>query len=128
MRFLLRSLSLLAAAAALAPLVIGENVQAQPNPPPSVAPAPRIKLTAEQEYIIREIIFEDSNLQKQNSAPDSIDDVVPDHVTLYPIPPDVIRKVPQVQSLAFFVKDDEVILVRSSDRRIADVIKKKASD
>jgi hypothetical protein len=36
--------------------------------------------------------------------------------------------VPQVRSLMFFVKDDEVILVRSSDRRIADVIKKKASD
>jgi len=109
-------------------VIIGENVPAQPNPPPSVAPALRIKLTAEQEYIIREIIFEDSNLQKQNSAPESIDDVVPDYVKLYPIPSDVIQKVPQVRSLMFFVKDDEVILVRSSDRRIADVIKKKASD
>jgi len=128
MRFLLRRLSLLTAAAALVAVIIGENVPAQPNPPPSVAPALRIKLTAEQEYIIREIIFEDSNVQKQNSAPESIDDVVPDYVRLYPIPSDVIQKVPQVRSLMFFVKDDEVILVRSSDRRIADVIKKKASD
>jgi hypothetical protein len=128
MRFLLRRSSLLTAAAALVAVIIGENVQAQPNPPPSVSPALRIKLTAEQEYIIREIIFEDSNVQKQNSAPESIDDVVPDYVRLYPIPSDVIQKVPQVRSLMFFVKDDEVILVRSSDRRIADVIKKKASD
>ena len=128
MRFLLRRSSLLTAAAALVAVIIGENVPAQPNPPPSVAPALRIKLTAEQEYIIREIIFEDSNVQKQNSAPESIDDVVPDYVKLYPIPSDVIQKVPQVGSLMFFVKDDEVILVRSSDRRIADVIKKKASD
>lgn len=128
MRYLLRRSSLLTAAAALVAVLIGENVPAQPNPPPSVAPAPRIKLTAEQEYIIREIIFEDSNVQKQNSAPESIDDVVPDYVKLYPIPSDVIQKVPQVRSLMFFVKDDEVILVRSSDRRIADVIKKKASD
>jgi hypothetical protein len=128
MRFLLRRSSLLTAAAALVAVIIGENVPAQPNPPPSVAPALRIKLTAEQEYIIREIIFEDSNVQKQNSAPESIDDVVPDYVKLYPIPSDVIQKVPQVRSLMFFVKDDEVILVRSSDRRIADVIKKKASD
>jgi hypothetical protein len=128
MRFLLRRSSLLTAAAALVAVIIGENVPAQPNPPPSVAPALRIKLTAEQEYIIREIIFEDSNVQKQNSAPESIDDVVPDYVRLYPIPSDVIQKVPQVRSLMFFVKDDEVILVRSSDRRIADVIKKKASD
>jgi len=128
MRFLLRRSSLLTAAAALVAVIIGENVPAQPNPPPSVAPALRIKLTAEQEYIIREIIFEDSNVQKQNSAPESIDDVVPDYVRLYPIPSDVIQKVPQVRSLMFFVKDDEVILVRSSDRRIADVIKKKVSD
>ena len=128
MRFLLRRSSLLTAAAALVAVIIGENVPAQSNPPPSVAPALRIKLTAEQEYIIREIIFEDSNVQKQNSAPESIDDVVPDYVRLYPIPSDVIQKVPQVRSLMFFVKDDEVILVRSSDRRIADVIKKKASD
>jgi len=128
MRFRLRRSSLLTAAAALVAVIIGENVPAQPNPPPSVAPALRIKLTAEQEYIIREIIFEDSNVQKQNSAPESIDDVVPDYVRLYPIPSDVIQKVPQVRSLMFFVKDDEVILVRSSDRRIADVIKKKASD
>ena len=128
MRFLLRRSSLLTAAAALVAVIIGENVPAQPNPPPSEAPALRIKLTAEQEYIIREIIFEDSNVQKQNSAPESIDDVVPDYVRLYPIPSDVIQKVPQVRSLMFFVKDDEVILVRSSDRRIADVIKKKASD
>ena len=128
MRFLSRSSGLLAITATLALPIIAENVHAQSNAPPSVAPAPRIKLTAEQEYIIREIIFEDSNIQKQNSAPDSIDDVVPDDVKLYPMPADVIQKVPQVRSLTFFVKDDEVILVRSSDRRIADVIKKKASD
>jgi hypothetical protein len=127
-RFLSRSSGLLAITATLALPIIAENVHAQSNAPPSVAPAPRIKLTAEQEYIIREIIFEDSNIQKQNSAPDSIDDVVPDDVKLYPMPADVIQKVPQVRSLTFFVKDDEVILVRSSDRRIADVIKKKASD
>jgi len=127
-RFLSRSSGLLAITATLALPIIAENVHAQSNAPPSVAPAPRIKLTAEQEYIIREIIFEDSSIQKQNSAPDSIDDVVPDDVKLYPMPADVIQKVPQVRSLTFFVKDDEVILVRSSDRRIADVIKKKASD
>jgi hypothetical protein len=128
MRLVLRTLSLVAVVAAVAPLIVVENVPAQPNPPPSVAPAPRIKLTAEQEYIIREVIFEDANVQKQNSALDSIDDIVPDDVKLFPIPPDVVQKVPQVRSLMFFVKDDAVILVRSSDRRIADVIKKKASD
>jgi hypothetical protein len=65
MRFLLRRSSLLTAAAALVAVLIGENVPAQPNPPPSVAPAPRIKLTAEQEYIIREIISHRGRNQKE---------------------------------------------------------------
>ena len=93
-----------------------------------MAPAPRLTLTAEQEYIIREIILKDSNVQKENTAPETVGDVVPDDVKLCPLPQDVIQKVPQARSHVFFVKDDEVILVSSSDRRVADVIKKKSTD
>jgi hypothetical protein len=132
MPFPLRSSSFLAVAAAVAWLIAlcasGENVQAQVNAPPAVAPAPRLTLTAEQEYIIREIILKDLNVQKENSAPETIGDVVPDDVKLYPLPPDVVQKVPQARSHMFFVKDDEVIIVSSSDRRVADVIKKKSTD
>jgi hypothetical protein len=66
--------------------------------------------------------------QKENSAPETIGDSVPDDVKLYPLPPEVIQKVPQAQSHQFFVKDDEVVLVSASDRRVADVIKKKPTD
>jgi len=104
------------------------NVHAQTNAPPAVAPAPRLTLTAEQEYIIREIIFKDAKVQQENSAPDTIGDVVPDSVKLYPLPPEITQKVPQARSHMFFVKSDEVIIVSSSDRRIADVIKKKPND
>jgi hypothetical protein len=131
MTFSLRRSSFLAVAAAFAGLITlcasGENVQAQTNAPPAVAPAPRLTLTAEQEYIIREIL-KDSNVQKENSAPETIGDVVPDDVKLYPLPAEVMQKVPQARSHMFFVKDDEVILVSSSDRRVADVIKKKSTD
>ena len=106
----------------------GESVRAQANAPSAVAPAPRLALTAEQEYIIREIILKDSNVQKENAAPEAVGDVVPNDVKLYPLQQDVIQKVPQARSHMFFVKDDEVILVSSSDRRIADVIKKKSTD
>jgi Protein of unknown function (DUF1236) len=119
-------------AAAVAGLIAlwapGETVQAQTNAPPAVAPTPRLTLTAEQEYIIREIILKDSNVQKQNTAPETVGDVVPEDVKLYPLPQDVIQKVPQARSHMFFVKDDEVIIVSSSDRRVADVIKKKSTD
>jgi hypothetical protein len=131
MTFSLRSSSFCAVAAAFAGLIAlwasGENVQAQANAPPAVAPAPRLTLTAEQEYIIREIL-KDSNVQKENSAPETIGDVVPVDVKLYPLPAEVMQKVPQARSHMFFVKDDEVILVSSSDRRVADVIKKKSTD
>jgi Protein of unknown function (DUF1236) len=131
MTFSLRRSSFLAVAAAFAGLIAlwasGENVQAQTNAPPAVAPAPRLTLTAEQEYIIREIL-KDTNVQKENSAPETIGDVVPDDVKLYPLPAEVMQKVPQARSHMFFVKDDEVILVSSSDRRVADVIKKKSTD
>jgi hypothetical protein len=122
-------LSAIVGIAALAAVTAaGENAQAQTSTPPAVAPTPRLKLTAEQEYIIREIIFKESDLQRQNTAPETIGDVVPDDIKLYPLPPEITSKVPQARSHMFFVKDDAVILVSSSDRRVADVIKKKATD
>jgi hypothetical protein len=131
MAFLLRSPTFLVIAAAVQGLIAlwtpGENAHAQ-NAPPAVAPTPRLTLTAEQEYIIREIILKDFNVQKQNTAPETVGDVVPEDVRLYPLPQDVIQKVPQARSHMFFVNDDGVILVSSSDRRVADVIKKKSTD
>src|SRR5262249_766662 len=130
MAFPLQSPTFLIVVAAVAGLILwtpGETAQAQ-NAPPAVAPTPRLTLTAEQEYIIREIILKDSNVQKQNTDPGTIGDVVPEDVKLYPLPQDVIQKVPQPRSHMFFVEDDEVILVSSSDRRVADVIKKKSTD
>lgn len=123
--------SFLAIAGALGLTVLcasSEKIQAQGNAPPAVAPAPRLALTAEQEYIIREIVLKDLNVEKENSGPETIGDVVPDDVKLHPFPPDVIQKVPQARSHSFFLKDDEIILVSPSDRRVANVIKKKSTD
>jgi len=132
MAFPLQSSTFLILTAAVAGLIAlgapGENIQAQTNAPPAIAPAPRLTLTAEQEYIIREIILKDTNVQKEDAAPETVGDVVPEDIKLYPVPQDVIQKVPQARSHMFFVKDDEIVLVSSSDRRVADVIKKKSTD
>jgi hypothetical protein len=107
------------------------TAQAQGTPPPTtpvVTPPPRLTLTAEQEYIIREIVFKDMSVQKENTAPETVGDSVPENIKLYPLPPDVIQKVPQARSHMFFIKDDKIVIVSSSDRRIADVIKKKSTD
>jgi hypothetical protein len=121
-------LAIVAASGLTALCAFSENVQAQGAAPPAVAPAPRLTLTAEQEYIIREIVLKDLNVPKENSAPETVGDVVPDDVKLHPLPPDVIQKVPQARSHSFYVKDDEIILVSPSDRRVANVIKKKSTD
>ena len=82
-------------------------------------------MTAEQEFIIREIVLKDLNVPKAKpDAPETIGDAVPENIELHPIPPEVAAKVPQVKSHEFFVKDDKIILVSPSDRRIADVIQK----
>ena len=71
----------------------------------------------------------DSGLPREKSAPDTIDDIIPQNIKLYPLPVQIVQKVPKAQGYQFFVKDDNtVVLVGSSDRRIADVIKKKPSD
>jgi hypothetical protein len=76
-------------------------------------------------FIIREIVLKDLNVPKAKpDAPETVGDMVPENVELYPIPPEVAEKVPQVKSHKFFVKDNKVILVSSSDRLIADVIQK----
>jgi hypothetical protein len=102
------------------------QVQGQSPTTPAIGPAPRtINLTAEQEFIIREIVLKDLNVPKAKpDAPETIGDAVPENVELHPIPPNVAAKVPQVKSHEFFVKDDKIILVSPSDRRIADVIQK----
>ena len=84
MTFPLQSPTFLIVAPAVAGLIAlgapGEHVQAQTNDPPAVAPTPRLTLTVEQEYIIREIILKDSKVQTQNSAPETVGDVVPEDV------------------------------------------------
>jgi hypothetical protein len=64
----------------------------------------------------------------RNSAPETVGDSVPENIKLFPLPPEVIQKEPQARSHTFFIKDDEIVIVSSSDRRIADVIKKKSTD
>jgi hypothetical protein len=110
-------------------LFVSSAVIAQTQPTAPLPTLPRLKLTAQDEYVIRENLLTDTNLPKQGSATDTVGDVVPQNVKLNPLPPEVVQKVPKAQGYQFFVKDgDTVILVSPSDRRVADIIKKKPTD
>ena len=119
---------LIAAVAAILFALSSWTVQVHGQSPttPAIGPAPRtVNLSAEQEFIIREIVLKDLNISKAKpDAPEAVGDAVPENIELHPIPPEVAAKMPQVKSHEFFVKDDKIILVSPSDRRIADVIQK----
>ncbi len=102
--------------------------QTQPATPP-LPSLPRLTMTAQDEYVIRENLLNDTNLSRQRSGPDNVGDLVPQNIKLEPLPPEIMQKVPKARAPQFFIKDDDtVVLVSPSDRRVADVIKKKSSD
>jgi hypothetical protein len=101
------------------------EVEGQSNTEPVIAPAPRtINLTAEQRFIIKEIVLKDLSIPKAPAgAPESIGDPVPSNVELHDMPPTLAEKVPQAKSHKFYVTADAIVLVSPSDRKVADVIK-----
>jgi hypothetical protein len=124
-----RHLLALATATAMvlaAPIVTVAQTEPKPaDTAPVVAPAPRtVNLTAEQRFIIKEIVTKDLKVQEAKAgAPEAIGDHVPDGVELHDMPPLLAQKVPQAKSHKFFVTADAIVLVSPSDRRVADVIK-----
>lgn len=116
------SLAAVAAMVLFAPL---SGVEGQSNPEPAIAPAPRtINLTAEQRFIIKEIVSKDLDVPKaQAGAPETIGDPVPPEIVLHDMTPELAQKVPAAKSHKFYVTADAIVLVSPSDRRVADVIK-----
>jgi hypothetical protein len=101
------------------------EVNGQSGIAPAIEPAPRtINLTAEQRFIIKEIVLKDLNVPKaQAGAPETIGDPVPASVVLHDMTPELAEKVPQAKSHKFYVTDNAIVLVSASDRKVADVIK-----
>src|SRR5262245_42408637 len=82
-----------------------------------------IKLTAEQEYIIRENVKDvREGLVTHNVTP-KVGDKIPPDIELYALPSMVVEKVPQAKAFKFFVTKDQIVLVSPSNT-VADVIKK----
>jgi hypothetical protein len=113
------------AIAALALFAPFSAVNAQSNTEPAIAPAPRtVNLTAEQRFIIKEIVYKDLKVPKaQPGAPESIGDTVPPDIQLHDMTAELAKSVPAAKSHKFYVTADAIVLVSPSDRRVADVIK-----
>ena len=122
MQRLLVTASTVAAVALFAP---PSAVEAQSNNKPVIAPPSRtINLTAEQRFMIKEIVLKDLDVPKaQPGAPVSIGDPVPSSVELHDMTPALAEKVPQAKSHKFYLTAHAIVLVSVSDRKVADVIK-----
>ena len=122
MQRLLVTVAIVATIALFAPL---SKVEAQSNTDPAIAPASRtINLTAEQRFIIKEIVLKHLNVPKARAgAPETIGDPVPSSVELHDMTPALAEKVPQAKSHKFYLTAHAIVLVSASDRKVADVIK-----
>jgi hypothetical protein len=118
---------LLAIATVVAVLLLPAVFEAngQSNTTPAIEPASRtISLTAEQRFIIKEIVLKDLKVPKaQAGAPETIGDPVPANVELHDMTPELAEKVPQAKAHKFYVTRNAIVLVSASDRKVADVIK-----
>lgn len=106
------------AAVALAFLLVTAEGETQSAIPPS----PTVKLTAEQDHIIKEIVLKDFNFPKAAPGDFKVGDAPPADAQLQDFPEAVASRVSAVKSHKFFVSGERIVVVDPKDRKIADVI------
>lgn len=105
----------------LAAALLGASVPAIAQAPGEpVATQPKINLTLEQRFVIKELI-KDLNVQPAPANTETtVGATVPPAVKLNPMPAEVAAKVPQVKSHVFFVADGKVVIVDPKENKIVD--------
>ena len=102
--------AVLVVALAMGCLVSGAIAQTPSSDDKEVIPPRSIQLTAEQSYIIKEIVLSDAHVAQVPRSPEiNIGEKAPANIELHAFPELVAAKVPQVKTYKFFV-------VEASDR------------
>jgi hypothetical protein len=105
-------------------LLLSVAIAQTPPQDKDVIPPRSINLTAEQSYIIKEIVLTETRAEQvPPNAETKIGDKVPDDVKLQAFPKLVAEKVPQVKTYKFFVIQNQVVVVSPQDNVVADIIK-----
>jgi hypothetical protein len=103
--------------------------QAAPTTTPAEQPAVTsrrtVNLTEEDRHTIREIVLKDTHVSKAPANVNAaIGDPPPQDVVTYEFPPQISEKISALQSLKYFVKaDDEIVIVDTKGGKIADIVK-----
>jgi hypothetical protein len=109
--------------------LIAANTRAQAPAPPAapqqeqVTTGPKLNLTLEQRFTIREIIKDKKDVAAPADVQAAVGEPVPPGVTLQPIPSDVAQKVPQVKAHRYFLTAQQIVIVDPKDNKVAEVIK-----
>jgi len=85
-----------------------------------VATQPKINLTLEQRFTIKELIKDLNVPPAPPNTETSVGATVPSAVKLNPMPAEVANKVPQVKSHVFFVADGKIVIVDPKENKIVD--------
>lgn len=97
--------------------------QQQRVPTSPVPPVPKLNLTLEQRYTIREIVKDKQAPTAPAGAKIAVGEAVPQGVTPQPMPSEVARKVPQVKAHRYFLTSEQIVIVDPKDNKVAEVIK-----
>jgi hypothetical protein len=96
-------------------------------PQPGVAPTtPKLNLTLEQRFTIREIIKDKKSEGTSGDVQVAVGEAVPAGVTPQPMPTDVGQKVPQVKAHRYFLTAHQIVIVDPKDNKVAEVVKLEA--
>ena len=88
-----------------------------------VIPPRSIQLTAEQSYIIKEIVLSDAHVAQVPGNPEiKIGEKAPTNIELHAFHQLVAAKVPQVKTYKFFVVEHQIVVVNPQNI-VADIIK-----
>jgi hypothetical protein len=82
----------------------------------------KIRLTAEDTHVIKEIVLKDMQTPKAAAADYTIGDVAPAGVQLQEFPAQVSEKISAVKSHRFFVSGQKIVVVDPKDNKIAEII------
>lgn len=94
-----------------------------PSAPPAGATS-KINLSLEQRHVIKENVLPDRAAAPPRSegAVVEVGAIVPETVTIKPLPPLVAQKVPQVGSYSYFLDGERIVLVEAQTRKVVEIV------
>jgi hypothetical protein len=93
-------------------------------PQPELAPtSPKLNLTLEQRYTIKEIVKDAKTDATPANVQAAVGEPIPQGVSPQPMPTAVAQKVPQVKAHRYFLTAEQVVIVDPKDNKVVEIIK-----